>query len=306
MPKLFENLWTKLAALLLAFLLWFHVATNKTFQYETNLKLVQIDLAEEIALSAPPPDEFKVIVSATGKRLLRSDWKKAGLRLMIDRSRPGRVKINFDQNNLSMVKSDNIGLINIISPRDILMEFDRKIQKEVPVRSTVTIIPDKGFILSKNGSLVPEHVIITGPKKLLSTIDYIETVPEYVEGVRNNLSISVPLLYPDLYGLEILPDTINYIVEVTPIKTRVFADIPIQLLNKPMQYDSTISIQPDNLEIRVGGIPIIVDSLQSDLFLARVNYKILDSLGYAPIEIVLPQSLSLISQSADSVKLIRE
>jgi len=55
MPNLFKNLWTKLAALLLAFLLWFHVATDKTFQYEANLKLTQIELVDEIALSAPPP-----------------------------------------------------------------------------------------------------------------------------------------------------------------------------------------------------------------------------------------------------------
>lgn len=306
MPKLFENLWTKLAALLLAFLLWFHVATDKIFQYETSLKLTQIDLNDEIALSAPPPDEFRIIVSATGKRLLRSDWKNSGLRLMIDRSRPGRVKINFDKNNLSLVKSDNIELINIISPRDLALEFDRKINKEVPIKSTVTIIPDKGFILNKNDSLVPHQVTITGPRKLLNSINSIETVPEYVEGIRNNLSMKVPLIYPDIYGLAIFPDTVNYIVDVTPVKTRVFSNISIQLINKPSQPDSAVSIQPDILEIRVGGIPIVIDSLQPNMFSASVNYRQFDSLEYSPINIIIPKSVSIISQSADSVKLIRE
>jgi len=306
MPKIFENLWAKLAALLLAFLLWFHVATDKTYQYETNLSLTQIELNDEIALNAPPPNEFRVIVSATGKRLLRSDWKNAGLRLMIDRNRAGRANINFDQTNLSLIKSDDIELLNIISPREILMEFDRKVNKEVPIKSMVTIIPDKGFILSKNDSLDPNKVTITGPRKLLNAIDSIETNVEYVEGIRNNLSMMVPLSYPDVYGLQIFPDTINYVVDVTPIKTRVFSDITIQIRNEPSQSDSTISFEPNVLEIRVGGIPKIIDSLLSEIFTASVDYRQFDSLGYAPIMINMPNSISIISQSADSVKLIRQ
>ncbi len=306
MPKLFENLWAKLAALLLAFLLWFHVATDKTYQYETSLKLTQIELVDELSLVGPPPDEFKIIVSASGKRLLRNDWKEAGLRLMIDHSRPGRSNINFDKNNLSLVKSDYIELVNIISPRDAALEFDRKIQLEVPIKSTVTIIPDQGFIRSRVDSLDPNLVTITGPRRLVNTIDSIETTPEYVEGIRNSLSMRVPLVYPDIYNLEIYPDTISYIVAVTPIKTRIFSDIPIQLMNKPSQPDSAVSIQPENLEIRIGGIPEIVDSLQPDWFSVTVHYSQFDSLGYAPIIITLPGSLSIIGQSADSVKLIRE
>lgn len=306
MPKLFENLWAKLAALMLAFLLWFHVATEKTYQYETSLQLTQIALADEIALSGPPPEEFKIIVSASGKRLLRNDWKEAGLRLVIDRSRPGRANINFDKDNLSLVKADYIELINIISPRDADLEFDRKIQKEVPVKSAVSIIPDQGFIKSKTDSLDPGFVTITGPRRLLNTIDSIETKTEYVEGIRNNLSMRVPLAYPDVYSLEIDPDTISYIVDVTPIKTKAISDIKIQLMNKPTRSNSVISIQPELLEIRVGGIPNIIDSLQMNQFSATVHYGQFDSLGYAPIKITMPKSLSIISQSSDSVKLIRE
>ncbi len=306
MPKLFENLWAKLAAILLAFLLWFHVATDKTYQYETSLKLTQIELVDELSLVGPPPDEFKIIVAATGKRLLRSDWKEAGLRLMIDHSRPGRANINFDKNNLSLVKSDYIELVNIISPRDAALEFDRKIQKEVPIKSTVTIIPDQGFIRSKADSLDPNLVTITGPRRLVNTLDSIETTPEYVEGIRNNLSMRIPLAYPDIYNLEIYPDTISYIVDVTPIKTRIFSNIPIQLMNKPSHPDSTFSIQSENLEIRVGGLPNAVDSLQSDDISASVDYELFVGFGYTPINITYPNSITIISQSVDSVKIIRE
>jgi len=150
-------------------------------------------------------------------------------------------------------------------------------------------------------------VKISGPRRSLNIIDSIETMPEFIEGIRDNLIMKMPLVYPDdVYGLEINPDTIDYIVDVTPIKTRVVSDIPVLLLNKPLSSDSSISIQPDKIEIRIGGIPKIIDSLNSILFQATVYYDQFDSMGVAPIKISMPKSLSIISQTADSVKLIRE
>lgn len=306
MPKLFENLWAKLAAVILAFLLWFHVATDKIFQYEIDLHLSEIDLPDDLALTEAPPDHFRVVVSAIGKRLLRSDWKKSGLRLIIDRSHPGRFKINFDQTNLGLIKSDNIELQTIIDPREAILDCDQKIKKEVVVKSMVQIIPDEGFIVSKNDSLIPSNVVITGPKTLLKDIDTIETVPEHHEGIRNNLSMRVPLAYPDIYNLEMFPDTVTYIVSVSPIKSKVFSDVAVNLLNEPLGGTTRYSVEPATVELRVGGVPDAIDSLELNQISATVDYRQFDSAGFAEIRITLPPKFSIIEQSPDSVRLLTE
>lgn len=306
MSKILENLWAKLAAVLLAFLLWFHVATDKTFQYEIDLKLNQVELPQDLALTEAPPNEFKVVVSATGKRLLRSDWKKAGLKLSIDRNYPGRFKISFDQTNLSLLKAGNIELQSIISPRDAILDCDQKIQKEVAVKSAVKITPDEGFILSRGDSLIPSKVTIAGPRSLLKEIDTVETITEHHEGVRNNLIMRIPLAHPNIYNLEISPDTVNYIVNVSPIKSRLFTDISINIINEPSQSGSDYAITPHSLELRVGGIPEIIDSLDINQISATVDFRQFDSLGFAELRINLPPSISIIEKSADSVQLIRE
>jgi YbbR domain-containing protein len=304
MSKLFENLWIKLAALLLAFLLWFHVATDKVYEYEFNLKLKQIDMTEDLALGEAPPTDFRVVVSATGKKLLRSDWKKSGLKLMVDRSRPGRFKINFDKGNLSLIKPYKIELLSIVSPREAVLDCEQKIRKKVPVKSALNIIPDNGFALDGNDSLAPNMVFISGPQNRLRSIDSIVTVSETYRGVRNNLSMRIALAYPDIYGIEIFPDTISYMVNVLPLKTRIFPNIPVKLINQPSKSASYFSVEPKFVELRVSGIPESVDSLDANDISVIADFNQANSLGFVPVVINIPESISILNQSIDSVRIM--
>ena len=64
MPKLFENFWVKIAALVLAVLLWLHVATDKTYQMQLALPLTQVELSGDLTLTEPPPESVLVVVTA--------------------------------------------------------------------------------------------------------------------------------------------------------------------------------------------------------------------------------------------------
>ncbi len=306
MSKIFENLWIKLAAILLAFLLWFHVATDKIYEHEFDLKLEQVDIVDDLALGEAPPSDFKVVVSGTGKKLLRSDWKKSGLKLTVDRNRPGRVKVNFDKSNLSLVKTYKIELLSVVSPREAVLDCEQKIHKKVPVKLAMNIVPDNGFVLSKNDSLVPDVVVVSGPQNRLRAIDSIMTISDTFRGIRNNLSMRVPLAYPDIYGLEIFPDTISYMVNVLPTKTRVFSEIPVWLINIPSHSTSDFSLEPKFVELKVGGIPELIDSMYTIDISATADYNKINNAGFIPIAITVPKSISILSQSIDSARVIEK
>jgi len=304
MPRLFENLWAKLAALLLAFLLWFHVATNKVYQHEITLKLTQVDIAPDLALVESPPDKIAVMVEATGKRLLRSDWKKGGVKLIVDRNRAGRYNIILSKDNTVLVNSDGIELVDIVSPREVTLNLDALMEKEVAVESRVIFVPDKGYTIMSVDSIIPGTVTVTGSRNHVRAIKYIETVSETHEGIRNNLTMEVPLVYPEIYGLTIEPDTVEFIVNVVPLKTRVFSDVRVAAINTPPGRNYEVS--PDKIEIRAGGPAKIIDSLASNLILAEADFSLADSSGLSPIKIVLPRSISLLYKSVDSVKIIEK
>jgi len=302
MTKVFENFWIKLAALLLAILLWFHVVTDKTFQYEITLGLKQVELSADIVLLEPPPDDIRVVVSAAGKRLLRSDWKKSGLRLVTNQSRPGKTRVELNTDNISLINSDKITLTDIITPRDIVINADRLMEKIVPVKSRIDITPDNGFMLAGVDSILPPSVTIAGPRSLVLPTQYIETEAESHTGIRNDMTLSIALTYPDIYGLTIMPDTVSYVVAVTPMKTRQFDSLAVRLINAPPDLNYTL--EPTAISIRAGGLARNIDTVRAGSIYVTADYSLADSSGTVRPTVILPPALKLVGTTPPAVRII--
>ena len=54
--KILDHFWLKITALILGLLLWFHVATEKTYNHELYLPVSEVILGDGLALVDPPPD----------------------------------------------------------------------------------------------------------------------------------------------------------------------------------------------------------------------------------------------------------
>jgi len=302
MSRLFDNLWVKIAALILAILLWFHVATDKTYQQDIMLPLTQIQLGEDLVLVDPPPDSVEVMVSASGKMLLRTDWKKKGLRLIPAGTRVGRFKTELSTANLTLVKADKVALIDVLHPREIIFNADRKVTKEMPVRSRVVITPDEGYAVSINDSVVPGTIMVTGAKKQMESVTFIETQTINLKGVRNDFSKLVALAAPDIYGLTFEPDSVNVYVKVVPVKRRVFPGVAVRLINAPEHRQ--LAVTPGFVEVRVAGRAGAIDSLNADLISAIADYILADSSGMIPVQVMIPPTISVLYNSADSVRIV--
>jgi YbbR domain-containing protein len=304
MAKIFENLWVKIASVLLATLLWFHVATEKTYQMEISLPLAQIEVSDDLVIAEPPPDSIRVLVSASGKTLLRSAWKRSGLRLVVTGSRAAKFVTEVTPTNLSLIKGDKLKLMEVIQPREIVLTCERKMRKTVPIISELVVHPDEGYIISEKESIFPKEVTLTGPWGQLKDIDSIKTVPKTIEGVRDDFSSRIALQRPDIYGLVMQPDTVVAYFNVTPIKRREIKNIAVKLINVPSGRNYTVT--PKTVDLRVAGKTEIIDSLSAELFSAIADYVAADKNGVTPLQIVTPTSIKILYQSADSAKITED
>src|SRR3989304_9339473 len=100
--KLLHNFWLKIMALVMGLLVWLHVATEKTYEYELKLPITHVALKDSLTLSRQPPDSLLVAVSANGKQLLRRKWRDRGLRVNASQYRPGRFTLSFSTENTSL------------------------------------------------------------------------------------------------------------------------------------------------------------------------------------------------------------
>ncbi len=302
MPRLFENLWVKIAALGLAFLLWLHVATEKNYQMQLALPLTQVELSGDLTLIEPPPESVLVVVTADGKSLLSNDWKKSGLRLVISQSRPGRFKGTLSTDNISLVRGERVGLVEVIAPREFNFNCDHVESRNVSVINRFVALPGEGFALGKADSLVPSEVTISGPRTAIRGIDFVETELDSLTGVRNDFSMKVALINPGAYGVKVRPDTITLFVNVIPVRTITLVNVPITIRNLP---DSTgFAYYPRTVDLRLRGRPDLVDTLKATNIPAEADYNRADAGGFTAVKITLPDAVQILARTVDSVQIV--
>jgi YbbR domain-containing protein len=83
--KLFSNLGWKVAAFLLALVLWFHVATEKIYEKTFPVNIQVVGLRRNLQIESIEPPSMAISTVANGKQLLQL-MLSGGLRAYIDLS----------------------------------------------------------------------------------------------------------------------------------------------------------------------------------------------------------------------------
>lgn len=299
MLKLFRNTWTKVVSLTLGLLLWVHVATEKEYSYELDLPITDIILKDNLTLAKKPADSLTVIVSATGKRLLRQKWRHRGVRINASHLAVGSHDFNLSPSNTSLILANNITLEEVVFPNSMTLTVDKLDERKVAVEADVDVSADQGYTIKKIDTPLPDSVLLTGPQSILANTESVKTETVRANGLRTDHRAEVPLVPPEGYMLSLVPDSVVVVVEVVPVKTRIFGNVPIVVFNRPT--DRTVKLSPEFVQIELTGPPTEIDQLPENALVASVSFNQLVSGRKAAINIDCPSSFKVRRLSADSV-----
>jgi YbbR domain-containing protein len=303
MVKILDHFWLKVIALILGLFLWFHVATEKVYNYQFQLPVEEVTLEPELALLEPPPGSLMVVVSATGKQLLRQKWRERGLKIIAAGFRPGRHQLKLTTANTFLVApSVDVSLDEIISPTTVIFRVDQRAEAKVKVKPDIISEPDEGFAVSRISSTVPDEVTIRGPQATIRQITEVFTERKELSGLRNSLELTLPLALPSSYGVSLDPDSVIITLQVVPVKTRVFDDVPIVVYNSPPGQD--VVVQPASIRVELTGPPSEIDLLNKNALIASADYNKIDESGHTPLKIDCPSKFRVKKSSVDSVALL--
>jgi hypothetical protein len=303
MKWLLRNFWLKLVAFALGLLVWIHVATEKTYNYEFDLPVTEITLQDGLALSAQPPQTLRVAVSGSGKQLLRRKWRTEGLRINASQFSAGRFSVTLTSQNTSLVHpTTDIVLEEVIAPTTARLEIDVESAIELPVVATVETDADEGFAVSQKFTIEPETATLIGPRNQLQGISTIMTETRRLSSLRHSITVVLPLTPPGGYGFRVEPDSVAVTISVSPVKTRVYEDIPVLIFNAPP--GTLPRTEPARVTAEVTGPPDDVDQLDINSLSLSVDYRERDSVGYAAVKFDCPPGFALRSLSSDSVLII--
>jgi YbbR domain-containing protein len=299
----FENIGIKLVALVLGLLLWFHVATEKEYHHEVTLPVTGVLLTEELTLSREPPDSLMVAVSASGKQLLRQGWQRRGVRINANKFSAGRHQLTLSTANVSLVDPDGeVVLDKVVSPTSVNLVVDRIAVDTVPVTLDLTPLTDEGYAVKSISKPEPARVAITGPRSIIGSIQTVFTESKTLSKLRNSVELTLPLVSPEAYGIEVDPDSVQARIEIVPVRTRIIEDVPVAVFNAPV--DSTAVANPPYVQVTITGPPEEVEDLPPGSVVLSADYNDITEDGYVPVDYDVPVGIKVKRIQPDSVRIV--
>ncbi len=258
-----HDFWRKLFALVFACLLTGYAYQN----VKSKMELVKIDVRgvpvrfaaveEGVALiSRDVSVDINVEVPKEQKNLKNTDFylERPVTKSQVEEDRPVELRPEMVKTNVPI---DGLRVLSV-NPEMLPLNIDIMDTKDVPVH------PVSDFSEVMDGyqaSLVqPEKpVTIRGPKKLLDTIEYLETEKIPLANVTKGFSRQVDLVSPYGKSIEILSGKVKVEAKVEKNKPRAFDGIPVQVLfGRTGANILTISkIQPESVTVLVDSVPDI-------------------------------------------------
>ncbi|MDD4052509.1 MAG: hypothetical protein PHR28_11515 [candidate division Zixibacteria bacterium] len=298
MSSPFNNSLLKITAVLLAVLLWFHVVSKKHYEYGTTLPVTEIDLPSGIGPVSGFPDSLVVKVTAEGKRLLRDDWKKAGLKIKATRLRRGINSLELNLETVSLVQGENVTLLELPGAGAITIQLDRLDTLQVPIASRITAASNGSTMyVADRVVLTPNRTRVIGPAALLTQIDSIFTEPEVLDNGDSVHNMYVKLEPPT--GIRLQDDSVLARVSFERAASRRFEPLPVTMGRN--RLGGKAKIEPDRVAVDVQCPEAIIDTISSSGIKVQVNNDGSIREGYLKVEVMFPRRCTLLRVIPDSV-----
>ena len=169
---LFGNLGIKLTSLLLAVLVFAHVATDREQELNFRVPLRLVNLSDSLVAMGSVPQEALVSFRGKGRdvylSLLRGTWVQCDLA----EAGPGSLRHLVSPRDVKLPPGINVVVSRVAEPETLALELDRRQRERLPVR-VVLGVPNTTLV----GRAAPESVDVDGPASLLSRMAWVPTEP---------------------------------------------------------------------------------------------------------------------------------
>jgi YbbR domain-containing protein len=193
----FDNLALKAASIGLAALLWYVIAGEKTSEMGLTVPVELQNFPQDLELTGEPVNAVEVRLRASPGIIQRIGPGDVSARVDLAGVGEGEHIVHLGAEAIRVPFGVRVVRVN---PATISLNFERTLQKTVPVRPRLTGRPASGFEVAEVSSQPPE-VRLAGPKSRVQEVESAFTEPVSVEGARAavsdevNIGLEDPLLH---------------------------------------------------------------------------------------------------------------
>ncbi len=162
----------KFSALALALSLWVMVSAEEQTEAWVNVK-VQIITDSSVSLVSDIPD-VQALVGGRGRELLKLYTSGPAIRRVVGSDTPNQVTLDLRPGDVIIPANADVR-VRDVTPRSITLDFEVTEQRYLPVRAQVYITSDSGMRVTGGPHVLPESVLVKGPRRAVRGLGSIAT-----------------------------------------------------------------------------------------------------------------------------------
>jgi len=259
------------AAFLLASMVWLHAVTEYSYRREFVIPLqleTQVTNASgtgKLVVSSVPPETVRVLVSGTGKDLLRVGGSDFALRL-----RPSSVHGPVTQsyplmpNLVEVLTTVPVNVEQILAPAEIAVALEPLVQKELPVRLAMALVIADSYTQVGSPIVEPASVLVSGPESIVNALEAVGTDPLVQKPVRADVDVRLALRADRDRLLRLSRSEVRVRVDVQELAEYPVPGVPVRVRNTSGRE---VTVEPSRVQVKVRGGADVIGHLdpESDL-----------------------------------------
>lgn len=292
-----------IAAFVFASALWTYVSLNQSYSLDVSIPL-EVKTGKSQAVTEDIPSEIELTVRGKGWDLLSVLLSK-NLKYSLDLSKYRRdSKIPTEQFIGERLNLRSGLSVVSITPDTISVEFDRLLEKTVPVKSNIRMNLKEGYGVVGMPKLSPDSVKITGSANVVSKIRFIPTEVRVFDNVNSSVSGTIALKDTLTNSLKYDVKFVDFRYNVQLSAEKTIEDITVDVEGLP--DDKEVLLVPPKISVSLrGGVDQLAKILPADVSVT-VNFAAIesDTLGYVVPEIEIPDETNILKTEPQKLQYI--
>jgi YbbR domain-containing protein len=179
-----ENLAFKVAAVVLAVILWVFVTSKGQTEMSLSVPIEYVNIPSGLEISKRTATAAHIVVRT--HESLSKNIRQENVRVSVDVSRALKGEETFS------LKKDDVKVafgatVAEIEPATVRVVFEETVSRKVRVKPEVTGNPETGYVV-KRIEVSPEEVVIEGARSEVRKVGVIRTEPIDISGLTEDLS----------------------------------------------------------------------------------------------------------------------
>ncbi len=287
-------------AVVLAFLLWVHVVTNREYEYSVAFPLEIAGIQDELLLVSNPPHECEIRVRGNGKQLLRFLAEIENLSVDATAYSTGLYVLNLTPSDLIADFKSETEIAEVISPKKLRLQFEERQEKMVRVVPDLEITPALGYLREGELTVMPDSVLVIGPKRLVRKMKTISTEHLNYTDINSPLSEEVRLSFPDSAHLTLSDSSVLIAQDIVRLMERTISNIPLSVRNANTSWQ--YAIVPDTISVTIEASPALLDSISADQIEASIDIAAaLPGSTFVSPRVTFPKGLRLVDVKPNEI-----